>query len=380
MTFTLTRLLYSRDEVEYSLINSLLEKKNISECYFWSCELYYSDKNDENRVFELIWKIYFDFYAIYNPGLEKYIQKKEKNWNLSRELNIIIFIIYNLFQCNISSDVFLLRQYTYQKKDSLIMYKVKGKKWNWVNDFPASYRSFVIAIHKKHIANATVILYNLVKHRDIKEIYNIIIRYYSKSVALKTPELMESTWRNRHWKDNFHSLLALMLHLETPIDKITYPLVLKQPSRKTIERLKQHNIDITGRHDNCDRVYRILSDFRTYTINEMVGVFKLNRYSVSNFKQECRKRWEYYANNSFIWRERIQRFNGEIKSKYVVFPEIAKEENDFYDLYGLELDEQSHDTQMQSVCDIDEFSIEDWHNKIFMFPSIVKLDGIVETY
>jgi len=42
-----------------------------------------------------------------------------------------------------------LRQYSYQKKESLIMYKVKGKKWDWLNDFPASYRSFVIAIHKK---------------------------------------------------------------------------------------------------------------------------------------------------------------------------------------------------------------------------------------
>ena len=171
-----------------------------------------------------------------------------------------------------------------------------------------------------------------------------------------------------------------MLHLETPIEKITYPLVLKQPSIKIIEMLNQNDKDIRARHDNCDRVYRILSDFRMYTVHEMVGVFKLNRYSVSNFNQECRNRWEYYANNSFIWRERIQQFRGEIKSGCVVFPEIAKEEKDFYDKYGLELDEQSRDTQMQSTCDIDDLSIEEWHNKIFMFPSTVKLEGRVETY
>lgn len=380
MTFTLTRLLYSQDEVEYSLINSLLEQRNISECYYWACELYYSNKNDENRIFNLIWKIYFDFYAIYNPSLEKYIQKKEKNWKLSRDLSIIVFIIYNLFQCNISSDVFLLRQYTYQKKESLIMYKVKGKKWDWLSDFPASYRSFVISIHKKHITNAAVILHNLVKHREIKEIYNILIRYYSKNVAIKTSDLIETKWKNRRWNDNFHSLLALMLHLETPIEKITYPLVLQQPSRKIIEILKQHDTEIRDRHDNCDRVYRILSDFRMYTVHDMVGVFKLKRHSVSNYKQECRNRWEYYANNSSIWRERIEHFKGEIKSGYIVFPEISKEKTDFYDKYGLELDEQSQDTQMQSLCDIDELSIEEWHNKIFVFPSIVKLEGIVKTY
>ena len=76
MTFTLTRLLYSHDEVKYSLINSLLEQRNISECYFWCSELYYSDTND---IFKFIWKVYFDFYAIYNPGLEKYIQKKKSH-------------------------------------------------------------------------------------------------------------------------------------------------------------------------------------------------------------------------------------------------------------------------------------------------------------
>ena len=379
MAFTLTRLLYSHDEVKYSLINSLLEQKNISECYFWCSELYYSDTND---IFKFIWKVYFDFYAIYNPGLEKYIQKKEKAWNSSREFGIIIVIIYNLFHSNISSDVFLLRQYTYQKKESLLLYRIKGKgkKWGWLSDFPASYHSLVIAIHKKHLTNAALILYNLVKHRNIKEIYNILIRYYTKHLTLKTPENIETKWKTRNWLDNFHSLLALMLHLETPIEKITYPLIIKQPSRKTIEMLEQHDKDIRQRHEQYDRVYRILNDYRMYTIHGLVGVFKLNRYSVTDFKKECREKWECYAYNSLIWRERIQEFKGKIKDDSIIFPETDKINKNFYDKYDLELDEQSQDTQMQSLCDIPELSIEEWHNKIFMFPSIVKLDSIIDSY
>ena len=46
-------------------------------CYYWCSELYYSDPEDTDDIFEFIWKIYFDFYAIHNPGLEKYIQKNK---------------------------------------------------------------------------------------------------------------------------------------------------------------------------------------------------------------------------------------------------------------------------------------------------------------
>ena len=37
-SYNLTRYLYARDEVELSLIVSLLEKKDIMECYFWAFE------------------------------------------------------------------------------------------------------------------------------------------------------------------------------------------------------------------------------------------------------------------------------------------------------------------------------------------------------
>ena len=70
-TYTLTRFLYIKDEVELSLVTALLKKKNLQECYYWAFELYYSGFDTE--LFQLLWKIYFDFYYEYNPIFIKII-------------------------------------------------------------------------------------------------------------------------------------------------------------------------------------------------------------------------------------------------------------------------------------------------------------------
>ena len=40
--FGLTRFLFIKDEVVLSLITALLKKQDLSECYYWVFELYYS--------------------------------------------------------------------------------------------------------------------------------------------------------------------------------------------------------------------------------------------------------------------------------------------------------------------------------------------------
>ena len=43
MSLILTRLLYPEDEVVCSFITELLLQQNIDACYYWGCEIYYSD-------------------------------------------------------------------------------------------------------------------------------------------------------------------------------------------------------------------------------------------------------------------------------------------------------------------------------------------------
>ena len=62
--YTLTRLLYSEDEIIFTFITSLLKRESISESYYWAYELYYSGTD----IFSLLWKIYFDFYVLFNTN------------------------------------------------------------------------------------------------------------------------------------------------------------------------------------------------------------------------------------------------------------------------------------------------------------------------
>jgi hypothetical protein len=55
----LTRYLYVKDEVLFSLWKSIL-LKNIDEALFWGYELYYSGFQEE--TFVLLMKLYYEFY------------------------------------------------------------------------------------------------------------------------------------------------------------------------------------------------------------------------------------------------------------------------------------------------------------------------------
>ena len=60
-----TRLLYAYDEVVVNIMMALLERKDFNKVIFWSSELFYSGFLRE--LSELVWKIYYDFYALNIP-------------------------------------------------------------------------------------------------------------------------------------------------------------------------------------------------------------------------------------------------------------------------------------------------------------------------
>ena len=105
-TFKFTRFLYNDEEVKLSFITSILNKKNILECYYWFSELYFSKLD----VCDIIWEIYFDYYALINPKLEYYINKKMNDWKERGELECLLYIIKNLHIAKHDCRVFLLIQ------------------------------------------------------------------------------------------------------------------------------------------------------------------------------------------------------------------------------------------------------------------------------
>jgi len=67
-----TQYLYIKEEVRIALLVSILNKSN--DAIFWAYELYHSGFKYE--LLNLIWKIYYDFFATLNPAYEAYLLKK----------------------------------------------------------------------------------------------------------------------------------------------------------------------------------------------------------------------------------------------------------------------------------------------------------------
>ena len=82
---SLTRYLYMTDEVIHSYLDSLLKKRNIKECYFWISEYYYS--GFKQKSWSLLWKIFYDFYAIKYPKLEKYMIGQFTLWENNKHIS-----------------------------------------------------------------------------------------------------------------------------------------------------------------------------------------------------------------------------------------------------------------------------------------------------
>ena len=71
--FIFTRYLYEKEEVELALTFALLNKKD-DEALFWAYELYYSGFKSD--LIQLLWNIYYNFYASMNPAFQIYLIKK----------------------------------------------------------------------------------------------------------------------------------------------------------------------------------------------------------------------------------------------------------------------------------------------------------------
>ena len=171
--YNLTRFLYARDEVELSLVVSLLEKKNIKECYYWAFELYYSNYD----ISQLIWKIFYDFYFHYNSTLEKTIYKNLENYN---NYYNIANIIRKLFSSRISSTVFKLRQAVLYENYSNFFKRKPGRPPNWLNKYDKIYIPLIISINKSNYLNIAFYLYDLVnKSHDTYLIFVEIIKYFT---------------------------------------------------------------------------------------------------------------------------------------------------------------------------------------------------------
>ena len=218
----LTRFLYSKDEVKLTLLNSLLTSLSFEECAFWLSELYYSGYYTES--WELLWKIYYDFYATKNPKLEKYIKKKYIKWKAEHTIRPILSVLKNLslLSKNTCCQVFCLRllmkTQTKRIKSSNPIHLPRGFKSK------SKYKNLLLALHRKDYRNLS---YYIQKYKNnINELHSTIIYYLCNVIYKSTPsnenqKKINERFFNHPYKNKYHILIALILHFQMPKDKIS---------------------------------------------------------------------------------------------------------------------------------------------------------------
>ena len=327
-----TRYLYNKDEVELTLLESILKKKDFNEVYFWLNELY--ESQEKINTWQFIYKIYFDFYFLTNQKFYNKINSYYKKYQKKDKFNYLVNIVYNLWRShkNITYDIFIFRTYYSNNLDSLItnidLTPCKGNN---------RYEKLLYFSLKNN--NNNFIAFYLKKIKNNEKIVEFVENHFNLKINL-----------NSFYKNKFHIILSHILQLP----KTSCKFIFKKAPKDAYNYVKK-------KINNKDEIhYKVLKAKRLYQISKDIGCFDLSRSDVI-LKNEFWYNWEFYAYRSIIWKKRFDKFKIKVekgKKKIVFLDDDEMEE--FYKIWGYEPDEQSKEVQDMSVCFIKSNKLKCW--------------------
>ena len=340
-TVRFTRYLYEVDEVKVSLLIALL-KKDVAKAEFWMFELFYSGYVEE--LTQLIWKIYYDFYASLNYKYEKYLQTKMKN--KIEDPSIFGSIINN----------FIIRPYSFD------VFSVNHIDEGGEDDNTCS--SSACSIEDVLTTNDYLKILRYVMHstEDPIELYTKIMEFFVNVSKVKLTVKSEvnsfkRVIKNTYTKEYIKNVL---------VSRVLYYLNLKDNKKKLGKNVfLELDVDIFDKYktvDKCDKLpaRKILPTVTKYPIDvdNYLSLFVLSRDDDDvDIEQLYRYDWLYYASKTPLWRERLSRYNAKINdhSKTVDFDDEDEDNLQlFYDNFGLEPDEQKLSVQQTCTQKINE--------------------------
>ena len=314
-TVQFTRYLYIKDEVKYSILISILKKND--EALFWAYEFYYSGFKEE--TWNLLWKMYYDFYATLNPKFKKYIKEKYEAFKNSEKdgEKYIAQVISNFKIRKWNMDMFLLKLCSRKTQKSLIQ----------------------LLNEKNYEGLAYYVLNSPVNEEDCKSCSSY---FCGLSADYKK---ISKTWSEKTTKDEF---LADIIHL--------YSLESCVKIGKNLHILGEEDLSpyktIFAHYDSSFYPYKILPLATKCAIDSesMLSLFELSRDSIPHLRDLYHDNWLYCTLNTPIWSNRIEEFEGIVnhETKKINF-EDDDDEDEFYDYFGYEPDEQKMEIQNRNI-------------------------------
>ena len=357
--FAFTRYLYVKDEVYYALLMAILAKDQ-DQSLFWACELYYSGFQDD--LFHFLWTVYYDFYATLNPSFENYLvcTYNDYNTSLTKDIAPIANIVINMCIRPCNTDVFILRHITKQIE---IDTDIKNN-----NQFDKETFTNWLAEQNYECLSQFVLMECL--PNDLIAILEETCNYFVWAgldlripKILKTFDKLSSTSLKHSPSACRHLLLARIIHLFTT---------------QSGPPVKPKNIYLTIHKDQlapfqtslytCPDNYKTLSTVYKYNINasSFLGMFLVAR--PNNLTRLYHDHWTYYAAGSPYWADAIQLYGGKLCDRtFNVIFDTALQEETFYEIYGLEPDEQPLKVQQCVIEDIGADEVKAFYDKYKKF-------------
>jgi hypothetical protein len=346
----LTRFLYAKDEVELSLMMALLKNEDLRIIYYWAYELYYSGFD----IFDLLLKIYLDYYYEKQPYLLSYIRKKEQLWKADGDMKHVAYVLRNIYNLQVSNTVFMARQYMfnygkvkfdYQAGGSVcatiyddgcgfgptILYKIEGG---------GTYRQYFLrAVARRHMENVWYYLKMLLEKGDdgvvelVEEALSIVLDaniVKGKDTSLLTHYIIAS--------------IVEVLYKDTASATDAKKHIFVVPKKEHLDHIRSLE------EEKIIPVYDTLMHKRFVSINQDIGIFALARDSFTDLVNEVWFHWEYYAMGAPLWQNRLSKWGGVVNhaTKKIEFPTDEMQEA-FYELYAYEFDELPKEVQAMSL-------------------------------
>ena len=356
--FVFTRYLYEKDEVKLALLIALLNKKD--EALFWAYELYYS--GFVNELVDLLWKIYYDFYATLNPQFEEYLCSsltniiKNKNTITTKKNEKLIYTIINDFIIKpYNVDVFIL--------DQLRNTNIEKEYLENLSPFKTFKPIFEEWLDSHDYINIALYILEDCSEEDLDNVIESYVLYFSNYVYKMNKTKMITQIKNTQMKNNQNKRKIILSRI------IGYYSILNDLKMGKNIRIDTENDDFEFDFESYKTIsvgeaeakvdllypYKILPKACKYNIDstDHLSLFHLKR-DKNEIKNAYLHNWLYFASFSPIWKERISKYHGLInhQTQSVTFANDDNMES-FYNGFGYEPDEQKIDVQNKCIQNIE---------------------------
>jgi hypothetical protein len=330
--------MYEKSEVEIALIIAILNKTD--DALFWAYELYYS--GCITHIIELLWKIYYDFYATLNASFEKYLYNKLKSGIIDAQ--ILCSIINNFMIRPYTIDVFILRQLVKQLDSEVDEHDQMNDLLRKEDFISLAYFILNTTTPEPETLSNVIIFFNNIgltlnsinETNSYNKITSILPFINQRTILLS---------RVIHWFVLFKKLKLgknLFVHTD-PTEIIMYETILADLTMQG-NTSKYPLLPIL-------QARNILSHAAIYSIDQYnyLSLFKSKR-ETNNIVKAYYNHWEYYASFTPLWQRRIEKCHGVIdhNSKSIIFEDEDDMEK-FYLHYGLDTEEQPVRIQEKSI-------------------------------